>query len=78
MFKRFASALFGDDAGELSRGSGSGDGKEEEEEAEDWILINYLGNSYFTQISFNNRKPRKNKSVSKKKNNYILLIKLNY
>lgn len=49
MFKRFASALFGDDAGQLSPGSGSGGGKEgeEEEEEEDWILINYLGNSYF-------------------------------
>ncbi|XP_075937409.1 LOW QUALITY PROTEIN: tumor protein p53-inducible nuclear protein 1 [Anarhichas minor] len=40
MFQRFTSALFGDDAEELSRRSGNGDGKEEEDE--DWILVNYL------------------------------------
>lgn len=45
MFQRFASALFGDDMEEMSRGSRPGDGKEEEEEDEDWILVNYLGKS---------------------------------
>ncbi|XP_029928129.1 tumor protein p53-inducible nuclear protein 1 [Myripristis murdjan] len=42
MFQRFASALFGDDAEELSRGGGPGERKEEEEEDEDWILVDYL------------------------------------
>lgn len=44
MFQRFASALFGDDVEELSRNNRPGDGKEEEED-EDWILVNYLGES---------------------------------
>lgn len=44
MFQRFASALFGDDVEELSRSNRPGDGKEEEED-EDWILVNYLGES---------------------------------
>uniref|UniRef100_A0A3Q3FY15 Tumor protein p53 inducible nuclear protein 1 n=1 Tax=Labrus bergylta TaxID=56723 RepID=A0A3Q3FY15_9LABR len=42
MFQRFASALFGDNMEELSRGNRPGDGKEEEEDDEDWILVNYL------------------------------------
>ncbi|XP_029958042.1 tumor protein p53-inducible nuclear protein 1 [Salarias fasciatus] len=44
MFQRFASALFGDDAEEVSRCNRPGDGKEEEgeEDDEDWILVNYL------------------------------------
>ncbi|XP_063343293.1 tumor protein p53-inducible nuclear protein 1 [Pelmatolapia mariae] len=44
MFQRFASALFGDDVEEVSRGGRPGDGKveETEEEDEDWILVNYL------------------------------------
>lgn len=45
MFQRFASALFGDDVEELSRSNRPGDGKEEEED-EDWILVNYLGESF--------------------------------
>lgn len=47
MFQRFASALFGDDVEEVSRGSRPGDGKveETEEEDEDWILVNYLSKS---------------------------------
>lgn len=45
MFQRFASALFGDDVEELSRNNRPGDGKEEEED-EDWILVNYLGESF--------------------------------
>lgn len=46
MFQRFASALFGDDVEEVSRGSRPGDGKvEETEEDEDWILVNYLSKS---------------------------------
>ncbi|XP_017279267.1 tumor protein p53-inducible nuclear protein 1 [Kryptolebias marmoratus] len=49
MFQRFASALFGDDAGELSRGSRPGDGKEEEEDDEDWILVNYLAEACSAQ-----------------------------
>ncbi|CAK6982960.1 tumor protein p53-inducible nuclear protein 1 [Scomber scombrus] len=49
MFQRFASALFGDDADELSRCSRPGDGKEEEEEDEDWILVNYLAEACSSQ-----------------------------
>lgn len=47
MFQRFASALFGDDVEEVSRGSRPGDDKveETEEEDEDWILVNYLSKS---------------------------------
>uniref|UniRef100_A0A3Q3IRN0 Uncharacterized protein n=1 Tax=Monopterus albus TaxID=43700 RepID=A0A3Q3IRN0_MONAL len=44
MFQRFTSALFGDDMEELSQCSRPGDSKGEEEE-EDWILVNYLGES---------------------------------
>ncbi|XP_053183458.1 tumor protein p53-inducible nuclear protein 1 [Scomber japonicus] len=49
MFQRFTSALFGDDADELSRCSRAGDGKEEEEEDEDWILVNYLAEACSSQ-----------------------------
>ncbi|CAJ1063121.1 LOW QUALITY PROTEIN: tumor protein p53-inducible nuclear protein 1 [Xyrichtys novacula] len=49
MFQRFASALFGDDMEELSRGNRPGDGKEEEEEDEDWILVNYLADACSAQ-----------------------------
>lgn len=46
MFQRFASALFGDDVEELrQRAPPGGSGKENEEEDEDWILVNYLGES---------------------------------
>lgn len=48
MFQRFASALFGDDVEELSRGNRPGDGKEEEED-EDWILVNYLAEACSAQ-----------------------------
>ncbi|XP_031175279.1 tumor protein p53-inducible nuclear protein 1 [Sander lucioperca] len=50
MFQRFTSALFGDDAEELSRCSGPGDGQEEEEDDdEDWILVNYLAEACSAQ-----------------------------
>uniref|UniRef100_UPI0037E97CD6 tumor protein p53-inducible nuclear protein 1 n=1 Tax=Semicossyphus pulcher TaxID=241346 RepID=UPI0037E97CD6 len=49
MFQRFASALFGDDVEELSRGNRPGDGKAEEDEDEDWILVNYLAEACSAQ-----------------------------
>ncbi|XP_060905478.1 tumor protein p53-inducible nuclear protein 1 [Labrus mixtus] len=51
MFQRFASALFGDDMEELSRGNRPGDGKEEEEDDEDWILVNYLAEACSAQCA---------------------------
>lgn len=43
MLQRFASALFGGGVEELSR-SDRAEGRKEEEE-EDWILVDYLGES---------------------------------
>ncbi|KAM3872808.1 tumor protein p53-inducible nuclear protein 1 [Diretmus argenteus] len=45
MFQRFASALFGDEAEELSGRSGGPGERKEEEEDEDWILVDYLADS---------------------------------
>lgn len=47
MFQRFASALFGGDVEELSHRSRPEDDKEVEGD-EDWILVNYLGESHMT------------------------------
>lgn len=44
MLQRFASALFGGGVEELSR-SDRAEGRKEEEEEEDWILVDYLGES---------------------------------
>ncbi|XP_071770059.2 tumor protein p53-inducible nuclear protein 1 [Centroberyx gerrardi] len=49
MFQRFASALFGDEAEELSRCGRTGERREEEEEEEDWILVDYLADACSSQ-----------------------------